>query len=61
MEPYVWDEWPQFFRGRLRVPSNLHGGRGNVIHYMWTRNGRAGQPAYGVTITVPVMFGCRLQ
>jgi hypothetical protein len=19
MEPYVWDEWPQFFRGRLRV------------------------------------------
>jgi hypothetical protein len=34
MKPYVWDEWPQFFRGRLRVLYEL---RGEVIYQPRTR------------------------
>lgn len=25
MRPFVWDEWPQYFRGRLRAPYELTG------------------------------------
>lgn len=28
MHPFVWDEWPNFFRGRLRV---LYGLTGEVV------------------------------
>jgi len=48
MNPFVWDEWPQFFRGRLRVLYEL---RGEVVYqprpqlpWYWPRHRRARLP-----------------
>ena len=44
MEPYVWDEWPQFFRGRLRVLYELRGtityGPRPSLPWYWPRHRR---------------------
>lgn len=48
MPPFVWDEFPEFFRGRLRVLYEL---RGEVAYqprpklpWYWPRHRRAWRP-----------------